>query len=163
MSSVLEGDYRIEGNLSVTGSFGLPASTVTDAKVAPGAEIASEKLEHRIHALYSDIIGVDVATSGRVLYVCYSSVGVILKAFAGSVVAAGAATTVTVDIKKNGTTILTTPIVLDNTNTARVVEEGTLSVTSLVENDVLEATWTLAGANEPTGFFVGVDVEEAGV
>lgn len=163
MANVFVGDVRIEGNLSVTGTSYQSAASITNASVASNAEIASTKVKHRRTGFYSDIIGTDVVTSGRVLYRCYASVGTILKAYCGSVVAAGAATTVTVDIKKNGTTVLSATIVLDNGNTAYVAEEGTLSVTSLVAGDVITATWTLSGANEPTGFFVGVDVEEAGV
>src|SRR4051812_46702505 len=56
---------------------------------------------------------------------------------AGSVVACTGNATITVDVKKNGTTILSATIVLDNANTAYISEAGTIPNGTLVAGDVL--------------------------
>jgi len=50
---------------------------------------------------------------------------------------------VSVELKKNGTTVLSAPVVLDSANTTRVAEQGALSVTAAVANDLLEVILTV--------------------
>jgi hypothetical protein len=68
---------------------------------------------------------------------------------------------VTVDLRKNGTTVLSAVITLNNANTARVAVAGALSVTTLVAGDVLEVvTATAGGGTLATGVFAIVTVNE---
>lgn len=164
MSNRFDGDTQVIGNLVVTEGIAAGDAYVDNAAVEAGAEISEAKHEHRVHALYSDQIGTNAATGGRVLYRCYATGATVLKFGAGSVVAAGAATTLTIDLKKNGASILSATFTLDNANTAYVIEDPAgFSSTSLVVGDVLTAHWTLAGANPQTGFFCDLIVKEKGV
>ena len=81
---------------------------------------------------------------------------------AGVVVAAVGDSTVTIDLYKNGASILSAPIVLDNTNTAYTEETGTLSSDDLVQGDCLEVVVTVSAGTGtlPQGLYVEVDVHE---
>ena len=59
------------------------------------------------------------------------------------VVANQSGATVTVDFKKNGTTVLSSTIQLDDADAARHVEEGTISVPTGADGDVYEAVVTV--------------------
>jgi hypothetical protein len=76
-------------------------------------------------------------------------------------IAVGGAT-VTVDVKKNGATVLSSVITLDSGNTARIMENGTLSGTTLAAGDFLEAVIvaTAGGGTIPTGLLVQVIIDE---
>jgi len=70
--------------------------------------------------------------------------------------------TVTVDVKKNGTTILSSTISLSSSQSNRDEVAGTLSVTSMVAADILEVVVTVdvgTGALG-TGLFVWVDLND---
>jgi hypothetical protein len=88
--------------------------------------------------------------------------GVVKRASLSVTAAAVGGATGTVDIKKNGTTILTGTISIDNTLAARTELAGTLSGTPTVQpGDVLEAVVTanVGGGTLPTGLAVSVAVD----
>lgn len=136
MGQRLEGDFHFAGTLSAT-TVRLPDGTVDNAKVAASADIDHTKLEHQHRASLSQN---GTAASVTVpLAAIRGAAGTILSVRAGTITACTGNATITVDVKKNGVTVLTAVITLDNANTARVVEAGTLSVTSLAAGDFLEA------------------------
>lgn len=157
--SRLEGDLHINGALTAK-TFSAPAGSITNAMVATGAAIDATKLVHR-HAPFYSISGT-VATTTVVLHNVYGATATVVAAFAGSVVAAIGDSTVTVDIKKNGTTILTAVITLDSGNSAYVKESGTVTVPAGVAGDVYTAviTATAGTGTLPTGFYCGMVVTE---
>lgn len=156
---------RFEGDLYVTGNIGggtlsVPASTLTDAGVSASADITATKLEMQKSFTYGQN---GTASSVTVpIHSVYGATGAVVAIKAGSIVANIGAATVTVDLKKNGTTMLSGVITLDNANTARVAEAGTLSVTSLVAGDLLELVIvaTAGGGTLATGLFVTVTISE---
>jgi hypothetical protein len=81
---------------------------------------------------------------------------------AGSVTACVGAATITVDLKKNGTSVLSAPITLNSSSTAYVVQSGTVTTTSLVAGDVLEVvvTATAGGGTLGNGVFAVAQVDE---
>ena len=157
--------HRIEGDLHITGALtmgelGIPDSTITNADVEADADIDASKLEHSHRGLHTQN-GTAVAAT-EVMHVVYGATGTIKAVKAGSVVAATGNATMTVDVKKNGTTVLSAPIVLDSTNTAYIVEAGMPTVTTLVAGDVLTAVVTVdAGTGAlGTGLFVEAEIWE---
>jgi hypothetical protein len=82
---------------------------------------------------------------------------------AGSVTACVGAATITVDLKKNGVSVLTATIVLDNANTARVVEAATITTTAAVAGDVFEVSVAVAagGGTIGSGVFAYAEFYEA--
>jgi hypothetical protein len=81
---------------------------------------------------------------------------------AGSVAIAVGDSTVTIDVKKNGVTILSGTIQLDNANVAYTSEAGTLSVTSVAAGDVITVVQTVSAGTGtlPTGVWTTVVIDE---
>lgn len=160
---------RIEGNLIVTGrmtpqtGLDIPASSVTDAAVHPTAAISAAKLQHQFEPVYAQASATTAFTESRVLHVVRGATATVEAFHAGSVVACLGAATITVDLKKNGASVLSAPIVLDNANVARVLEAATIASPNLVAGDVLECiiTATAGGGTLGTGFFARAIVREA--
>lgn len=159
---------RIEGNLVVTGritpqgGLDVPASAVGETQVAAAAAISASKLQHQYQPVMAQPSATTAFTESRVVHVARGAASVI--AFSvGSVVACIGAATITCDLKKNGVSILSATVVLDNANTARVVENGTITSPNLVAGDVLEVTQVSAagGGTLGTGFFARTIIRDA--
>lgn len=156
----INGDTYIVGNLAAK-TMSIPAGAVTDATIPPGAGIDQAKLEHQ-HRIPFHQPNTAATSETRAVYECYGATGSIIAFRAGSIAAAVGDSTVTVDLRKNGATILTAVITLDSANVARVAEIGTLAVTSLVAGDVLEIVTvaTIGTGTLPTGVFASVTITE---
>lgn len=134
----IESDVYIAGNLR-SQTMSIPNGTLVDAAVNAAAGIAATKLEHQYNIAYAQASGATAAAESRVLTTCYGATGDIISFKAGSVAPCAGNATVTVDLTKNGTSVLSAAITLDSANTARVVEAGTISTATMVAGDVLEA------------------------
>lgn len=153
------GDLYVDGNLQAK-SFTLPADAVTDAKVAADAAIAASKLKHQ-HRVHLAQPNTAATTETRLVYAARGPAEVI--AFeAGSIAAALGAATVTLDLKKNGASILTGVLTLNSANVARVTADAALATATMVDGDVLEivVVATAGGGTLPTGLFAMVTVNE---
>jgi hypothetical protein len=143
----------------VSGSI-LPGS-ITDQHIAPLANLAASKLQHQYAKTFSQPL--TAATSEtRVIHVCKGAVGEVVAFKAGSIGVAVGNATVTVDLKKNGVSILTAVITLDVGNTTYIVEEAALSFTALAAGDVLSVTTvaTIGTGTLPTGVFAEAVLRE---
>ena len=138
------------------------SGVIVDSHVAAGANISALKMQHQYAPLFAQANSAAASDTGRVIHVVKGATGTIVAFRAGSIVAATGNATVTIDLKKNGTTCLSAVITLDNANTAYVLEEGTLSVTALVAGDVLTLVIvaTVGTGALPTGLFAEVVVRE---
>lgn len=157
-------DVTIRGHLSAS-TMSIPNATLKNAAVAADAAIDAGKLVHRNQHKYSQN---GSATTVTIPLFAAVLPGEILTIKAGSIGVATSDADVTIDLKKNGVSIMNggTPITLDSGNTARVVENGTLdtSATAYVAGDFFELVIT-ATANSgavPTGLLVQVEADEAG-
>jgi hypothetical protein len=156
---------RHEGNLHVVGritseSMTIPDSTVTDDTVASDAGIGAEKLQHQYQPRYFQSGTAAAATA--VLHVVQGDTATLMAVDVGSVVAAVGDSTVTVDVKKNGTTVLSGTVQLDSGNSAYVPEAGTVSVSNAVDGDVYTAVVTVSAGTGtlPTGLYVALKIRE---
>ncbi len=156
----VEGDVYVNGNLS--SKTATPAAgSVVDASVGAAAAIDATKLQHQ-HRLVLGQTGTATSVT-QPIYHCYGATGTVIAIYAGSIAIAVGGATVTVDLKKNGSSILTGVITLNSSSVARIGQAGTLTgSTSLVAGDVLEVVTvaTAAGGTIPTGLFVAVTVNE---
>lgn len=157
---------RFDEDIYVNGNFQakvlIPsAGSITNAAIAAAAGIVASKLQHEHRHVYSQPNTTATAET-RIVHVCQGATGTIKAFVAGSIVAALLGATVTVDLKKNGTTVLSAVITLDSGNTAYIVEAGTITVPGLVVGDVLTivTTATAGGGTIPTGLFVALTVTE---
>lgn len=131
-----EGDLRITGNLSCY-TFSPPDGSIDNAAIEAAAGIAATKLEHQYQPVFAQANSTATAET-RALHVVYGTAGEVLAFRAGSIAKCTGDSTVTVDLKKNGSSILTGVITLDSGNTNRVVEAGTISSGALATGDLLE-------------------------
>lgn len=161
---IIPENLRVRGTL-IPAVLTIPSGTVTNAGVAAGADIDITKVRHLHNKTWGQPNSAST-TETRVMHVA-SLPGQVLSVKAGSIAIAIGNSTVTVDVKKNGTSVLTAVITLDNTNTARVAEAGTISGSQddLVAGDILETviTATIGTGTLPTGVFVNIEVDEDGV
>lgn len=161
MSTRIDSDVYVAGNLN-SQSLTVPVGTILDAAVNSAADIAATKLEHRHKLVYAQESATNAASEARAMFACYGATANVIAFEAGSVVAATGDSTVTVDLKKNGSSILTAVITLDSANTARVVESGVIATAGLVDGDVLEVVIvaTAGTGTLPKGVFAGLVVDE---
>ncbi len=160
---------QVDNNLVVPGQlvcgvFFPPDGCITNAAVALATPIDAEKIEQQ-KTISRDLCahGVDFAAVRKHLHTVQGATGTLLKFQAGNSTAAGATTTVTIQLKKNGSNILSAAITLDSTNTAFTGLESAAGFSSaaLVAGDVLEVDATISGTNEPQGVFVTLVLNEA--
>jgi hypothetical protein len=131
-----------------------PSGSIADDAVIAAANVAYTKLQQQ-KTICGNQPNTTATTETRAIYVAYGTIGTLLAFKAGSIAIAVGAATVTLDLKKNGTTVLSAPITLDSSNVARVVEAATISVPSFVAGDFFEVviTATAGGGTIPTGLF----------
>lgn len=129
----------------------LNPGSVANTQVAAGAGISADKLEHQHRANYAQESGTIAAAETRVVHTVRGVTGT-LKAFAaGSVTICTSDATITVDLHKNGSTVLSAPIVLNSGKSIRVVVAATISGASVVAGDVLEVVVTVAAGGGVLG------------
>jgi len=147
--------HRIEGSMQVTGRLtpqflDVPAETITNAMVSSSAAITAAKLQHQ-HQVCHGQPNTAAADETRVLHVVRGAIGEALSFVAGSIAKAIDNAICTVDLKKNGASILSSVITLDSANTNRVA------------GDVLEVVidGTIGTGTLPTGVFCSLTLREA--
>lgn len=161
--SVVQGDLVVTGNLSA-GTQQLPASSVNNAAIAAGVLgnfIDPSKIESRLARFYAQP-NTTATTETRAIHYTVGATGVLQTFQAGSIAVAVGAATVTIDLKKNGTSVLTAVITLNSSSTARAAASATFSSTAIVAGDELEIviTATASGGTLPTGVFVNLLLNE---
>jgi len=158
-------DLLVQGTINATTNKP-SAGAVADASVAAyagtGTGISASKLQQRFDSHYAQESATNAASEARVAHVVRGANGTIQDFYAGAVVLLTGADTCTVDLKKNGSSILTAAISLLSSDTVRVAKAGSLSSASVVAGDVLEVvvTATHSSGTLPKGVFARVSVTE---
>jgi len=163
--SQINEDLRVGGDLSCLGTIStqtlsVPAGTIVDADVNALADISHTKLEHQHRIVYGQ--AGTPSTETRVIHVCYGATGEVLAVEAGVISAETGANSVTVDVQKDGTSVLSSVITLDSGNAAYTPEAGTLKTDGtedLADGDVLTVVIT-DSSSDATGVYVAVTVRE---
>jgi hypothetical protein len=139
---------RFEGDMFIYGDFGaltmtIPDGTVDDGAVAAGADILATKMRHQMNKHYAQESATLAAAGSWSIHTCWGVTAEIIAFEAGSVVICIGNATITVDLKKNGVSVLSAPIGLDSSNTIRLPEAGTISTSGLADGDMLEVVVTV--------------------
>ena len=152
MATVIEGKTIFAGDVVFGGGMTAPADSIGDDNIT----------RHRHRAVYAQESATAGADESRVVHVVYGATGVIKAFKAGSVSVAVGDSVVTVDLKKNGASVLSDPVTLDNSATIRTVIAAALSTTALVAGDVLEVVIdaTVGTGTLPNGVFCYVEILE---
>lgn len=158
-----DGNFHVAGTLSAE-DFTPPDGCIDNAAIEAATGIDATKLEHQFALTYAQA-NAAAADETRVIHCAYGATGTIVSFEAGSIAACVGDSTVTVDLKKNGTTVLSAVITLDSTNTARVAEAATISTASYVDGDVLEVIVdaTIGTGTLATGLFATAILREDAV
>ena len=152
------GDTHIIGRLSAV-SMAVPADSVGSDSVDADDPIQSEKLEHQYTLTHRQPGNVAAITADKIHIA--RGAGTIESVQILTHTAPAAANSYTVNVKKNGTTILSSPVTVDNSTAANDVIDATLSVTTFVAGDYFEvAIVSAAGTSWGTGLIVQVIIRE---
>lgn len=133
------------------GGISLPTNTITaDGQVQAGANIGGAKTVARMRRGYANESATTAVTETRVIHVSHAT-GILIGLKCGLIVANVGAATVTFDLKKNGSSILTGVVSFSSADAARAVKDGTLSVTTAVVGDIFEVTITATAGGGTLG------------
>jgi hypothetical protein len=159
--NILHLDLYIDGAFSAR-TMSLANGSVTDATVAAGANISPAKLQRRLQRGYAQESATIAAAESRVIHTVFGTDGTVQQIDIGCVVPAVGDSTATVNVKKNGVSILSAAITLNNANAARVSAHPTISDTALAVGDVLEVTITISAGTGtlPKGVYCQVTLDE---
>lgn len=159
--TVIDQDLHVRGKLSST-QFTSPNGSITNDSIKAAAGVEASKLQHQFQKNLAQVHGTAATTERRVIHTVRGVSGTVVEFRAGVVVAITGDSTIDVDLIKNGTTILSAAIQLDNANTAYAFEDATISSATLAADDVLEVVVT-ATVNTGTlgqGLFVETTIRE---
>lgn len=156
------GSMHVAGTLTAD-EWGLGTSIMKDENVAGDAAISCLKVQQQYIHRYVQDHGAVVATKRSPLFVAFGD-GVVTQLDAGLILPNVGAATVTIDIEKNGTTILSATLELDNTNGVREMIAGSIDLDedNYVAGDFFEIVVTAAagGGTLGQGLFVRLVTRE---
>lgn len=154
-------DINFTGQIAFERAPVVPTSSFGDREIDVTDPILATKLKHQYAPTLAQVHGSAAVTERKVVHVAKSA-GNVTGIEAGIVVAAVGAATVTIDLRKNGTTILSGVITIDVANSAYAKEAGVISVDSYSLGDVFELviTATAGGGTLPQGLFVSTVFRE---
>jgi hypothetical protein len=136
------------------------AGCVSNAHVATGAAIAASKLQHRYRYTLAQN---GTAASVTVPVGTLQAVASLTSVKAGCIVACQGAATISIDCKKNGVSILTAPLELNSSSSARTLYDATIDDSDGEADDWYElvVTATAGEGTLGTGLLVQVEFDEA--
>lgn len=143
-------------------SIVLPAACVGNNEVKDSDPIEQDKLEHQHRVNYSQAHGSASVDERRVVHVVRGAGATLKQVVAGVSVACLSGATITVDVLKNGTTILTAPIEIDDADVAYDLVAGVIDDADLAQDDVLEVVVdvTAGGGTVGQGVFAALTIAE---
>lgn len=162
MTTVLDDDVTIRGTLSPE-SINMPQNAISaDAQIKAGTNISADKTQTRIYRTHAQPNTAATAET-RAMFVARKA-GTVKEVLVGSIAKATGDSTTTVNVLKNGTTILSSSVVLNNANTNRVGVAAAISSSVLAIGDWLEVVITISAGTGtlPTGLFVQIEIDQAG-
>lgn len=151
MATTLDGDVHVRGQLSAQSQV-LPASSVGNSQVQATAGISASKVQQQHLAPFSQSGNAVAAT--EMIYQQHGATGTVEAFKVSCLVIAGSGGSCTVDLKKNGTTILTGTVSLGDTDAAYTLKSpGGYTSQALVAGDVLTVVVGDITGTVPQGVF----------
>jgi hypothetical protein len=140
----------------------VPASSFGDDDIDASDPLGCTKVDHQYIAQMAQAHGTAATAERRVVHIARAA-GTFVSVQVCPVVAATGDSTATVDVKKNGTTILSGTVTIDNGDVAYSKTSAALSVTSYVAGDVIEVVQTVSAGTGtlPQGMTTTVVMREA--
>lgn len=164
--SRLDSNLHVAGNLSAE-TMDIPSGSIINADVAATAAIGAEKLVHRFPVRYSQNQSAVVADAIEGIHIAAAAGTIASIEVACTSSAPVGDSTVTVDLEKSTgggafASVLSSAITLDNANTVRVLEAGTVSSPAYADGDILRinVNATVGTGTLPTGLVATVTLQE---
>ncbi len=141
------------------GNIVIDSGEIKNASVSStvGDEIDADKLQHVYQAGTNFGIAIGSAPSAKHEIVHVASYAGTIRGFHAVLNDTGSSTSVTFDLKKNGTTVLSSPITITHSIADKAVQDGTLSSTTFAADDIISidlAVSSSTGAQGPYAFAV---------
>lgn len=140
------------------------AGCIKKAHIEAAAGIEATKLEHQHRAVYAQESATTAAAAkDEVIHVVKGTTGTLKSFEAGCVVACLGDSVVTVDLHKNGVSILVAAVDIDSGDAAYDLVAGVIDTAAVVHDDVLEVVVTVAVGTGTLGkgVFAYMDIHEA--
>lgn len=151
---VWPGDMHVRGHLTAD-TMSVPGGAVGNEQWDPGNPLSAINQDHQYMPVYAQKHGVAVADERMPLHVANGD-GTLVAVYVGVVVKPVGDSEVTVDILKNGTTVLTIVFTVDNTITNFIREAASIDDDDVEAGDVFEVVVdaTVGTGTLPQGLFV---------
>lgn len=135
----------------------IPTTAIGGSASSP---LDCDKIQHlrRPGTNFGFVIGGTPTTREEIVFVAATS-GTI-RGFHALLNVDGSSTSITFDLKKNGTTCLSSVVTVTHSTGDRVVADGTLSVTSFAADDVLSIAMTVSSSTGAQGPYAWIELEE---
>jgi len=149
------------GTWRMTGTMQIASGEISNEHISGTAAIDSDKLQHlhKVGTHFALAIGGTPVAREEIVYVCKAATAVV-RGFHGLLNVDGSSTSVTFDLKKNGTTILTGVVTITDATGNRAVQDGTLSNGALVAGDVLSIQLAVSSATGAQGPYAWAEIDE---
>jgi hypothetical protein len=161
-ASKVDGDLLVTGNLRI-GSINLPDGAVGDTQASAAFPLGRTKTVHQYDSTYGQPIASAVVDAAIVLHAA-NDTGTVVAFRVGIVTPPVGAATIVVDLKKNGASILSSTITLNNATVAYAITSAAFTVSphTYVANDVfsIDVNETTGGGTQGKGIFVSLIVAE---
>ena len=144
-AATFQGDVWVNGQLTASTMI-IAAASVGDPQVrafpGPGLAVAASKLQQQRSVRYAQSSTAAAAADRQLIRRVNGISGVVISFYAGAITPAVGADTCTVDLLKNGISILSAPVSITSALAAYGSVLGALAATGLVVGDLLEAKIT---------------------
>jgi hypothetical protein len=162
MPTQTDDDVYFGGRVQFAREVGLPTASIGDEQVSASSPLGATKTIHRFAQSLAQAHGTAATTERRVIHRARAA-GTITSFVAGLSVAHTGAATVTANLLKNGTTVLSAVITQNNALAAYAVLTGGISSASYIAGDVFEVALiaTAGGGTLGQGVFAQGIFDEA--
>jgi hypothetical protein len=151
------GDTHVSGALSCN-TFTPPSGCINAAAIEASTGVQATKLEHQYIAVGGQ--AGNMAAETVPLHVVHGTTADIVQFSIGCRTVPLTASTATVALKKNGTSIMQSTLQCLSTDTNLVIKHGTLNTSSAVQDDVFEVAVSTSGTGYATGVFWSLVIRE---
>lgn len=147
---------HVSGTLTCD-KFTPPEDSIGNAAFRSGDYLAGDKIQHGLRLLLAQDSDAEAAAQTRVVHVAVAA-GTLMAIRAGCVDPCSGDAEIIVDVLKNGSSVLVSPITLDSNQNARETVSGTINSEALAADDVLEVEITVDAGTGSLGAGVFVSI-----
>jgi hypothetical protein len=165
--NTLDGDFTVRNgtvNFSGASGFTAPPNTITDAMLSASSPAGPTKTRRRFVRTHKQANGASIVTVTERIHLGYGAIGAVtaVRCMNTGVVGTGGGMSVTVDVKKNGVSILTAVMTINAATLLNAIVAGSIATAAYAVGDYFDVvvTATAGGGTLPQGLYVDVVLDE---